>query len=358
MPRHRKERVPRRGACPRTQESPGHASLSAARSQPEAGEQDGVATVQMTAIGAQTCQPADPVSPWEAAAPAPGDPDRSQQSGGERRPSGSRHAAGSGRPASSRHTAGSRHAAGSTGAAGSRRPPRGAGQPGGPAQPQGMLQGAARGLLVNPWFAAGTGFVVAAGMWIYAPHASLHFSIANPRVPDVTTQPGGTPGNALGKGKQAGGSTRAGTAGTKASRSAASGLTFRFNVLWQQNGAFAETFTITSKHAIERWQLSFKIPGAKITRVVGGSLQWLPHGRVIVSPYHPQANDHDEPNGGMPGGGDSQYGVGLRTSGSGRADNGKGRHQRHEVTITVFGTGSPGQPTDCSFNGASCTFSD
>src|SRR5260370_20317743 len=34
---------------------------------------------------------------------------------------------------------------------------------------------AVRGLLVTPWFAASTGFVVAAGMWLYSPHARINF---------------------------------------------------------------------------------------------------------------------------------------------------------------------------------------
>ena len=39
----------------------------------------------------------------------------------------------------------------------------------------GLMAGAVRGLVATPWFAAATGFVVAAGLWIYSPHAELKF---------------------------------------------------------------------------------------------------------------------------------------------------------------------------------------
>jgi hypothetical protein len=134
-------------------------------------------------------------------------------------------------------------------------------------------------------------------------------------------------------------------------------MTFRFKVLQPANGAFREELTITSKHAIDHWRLSFLIPGAKITYVQGGSLQRMPRGGVTVSPYDPQAYEHDRPNGGMPSGGDGQYGTGQRPPGSHPGRGGGTRNSEHEVIITVFGTGSPGRPIDCTFNGASCTFS-
>src|SRR5271169_558810 len=37
---------------------------------------------------------------------------------------------------------------------------------------------AVRGLLMTPWFAASTGFVIAAGLWVYSPHASIRFPSA------------------------------------------------------------------------------------------------------------------------------------------------------------------------------------
>lgn len=43
-----------------------------------------------------------------------------------------------------------------------------------------MLRGATRGLAATPWFAAGTGFVLAAGLWMYSPHARLQFPQAAP----------------------------------------------------------------------------------------------------------------------------------------------------------------------------------
>jgi len=39
----------------------------------------------------------------------------------------------------------------------------------------GPMAGAVRGVIVAPWFAAATGLVVAAGLWIYSPHAELKF---------------------------------------------------------------------------------------------------------------------------------------------------------------------------------------
>src|SRR6202035_1092864 len=47
---------------------------------------------------------------------------------------------------------------------------------------QSLFRGATRSLFVTPWFAAATGFVIAAGLWVYSPHTVLRFPNSEPGV--------------------------------------------------------------------------------------------------------------------------------------------------------------------------------
>ncbi len=350
MPRHRKESVSRHGACVGTEDSSRHAAVSAATSQAEFGEQDGAATVPMTAIGADTFQAADVVAAWgETTTQEP------RESPTRRAPA---HAATAGHAGPGHAAAG--RAAGSGRAAHSARAAhsgRAAGGPDGPGsvKQQGILRGAARGLLVTPWFAAGTGFVVAAGVWILAPHALLLSNIPGGKPCTILTCGPGGSALPFGHGSQAGGhtsKTKASAGRASGSKShATSGLTFRFKALQHAHGRFAELITITGKRPIESWRLSFVIRGAHITYVQGGWLTRQPRGHgVTVWAYNPQSDDRGRPNGGAPGGG-YQSGAGHRTPVAVPAGD------AHEVRFTVYGTGSPGQPVDCAYDGVSCSFS-
>jgi hypothetical protein len=199
---------------------------------------------------------------------------------------------------------------------------------------------AVRGLLVTPWFAAGTGIVIAVGLWMYSPHAVLKFpssrlgeepcpqqgcgSATGPAL--AVSTPGvpiGHPGQSAGKNAQHADVGRG---------SAASGLTFNFTVLWQQSGAFSAMLSVTSKRPISAtWRLAFTMPGDQITSVTGAA--WQPSGidggtaRAIAG----------SPGPGWPGDGSGQ--------------------RQYVVSFTVIGSGTPVTPTRCVYDGASCTFS-
>jgi hypothetical protein len=239
--------------------------------------------------------------------------------------------------------------------------PRGS-RPGGrpAAAGSGLLREAARSLLVTPWFAAGTGFVVAAGLWIYSPHTELRFPDA---APGVSLCP--SAGCATDPGRGAG-SLTATTPGTHISSPAArsrhsarptvsrhhaasSGLVFKFTVLWQRHGSFGAAITVSGHQVPKAWQLSFDLPGVRIGYVMGVS--W----RTSASGDGGVASPLILPSGGGPGGGGPSGGPGPTGFGP------SGRQHAHGAVIPVIsfvitGSGSTAAPADCVFDGAACTF--
>jgi len=205
----------------------------------------------------------------------------------------------------------------------------------------GLLASAVRGLLVTPWFAAATGFVVAVGLWISAPHAELKFPSAVGVVPCQTPGCGSEAGQGAGRltitggqpirhSRKPGGSAAQTGAGHK---TAASGLTFTYVVLWSDQGRFAVQITVSGRNAPHAWHLAFAMPGDQITYVVGA--EWRPAGS----------------DGGTASPQDSQPGQ--------WGDTGQqvGHGHRQDFGFTVFGQGTPVMPTGCTFNHATCTFS-
>lgn len=195
-----------------------------------------------------------------------------------------------------------------------------------------LLTGAARGLLVSPWFAAGAGFVIAAGAFIYAPHAELNFGNAigvthcTQSDCETVTPQGGAPPIAAGGGTPI------------PAEPAATGLTFRYTVNWDDHGPFEMVLTVTGKHAIGAWQLTFVIPGATAVSVVGAN--WQPSGT----------------DGGTASG--TTLGASHGTQLSAAVDGHHGHDgQQNVVSVVVQGTGQPKAPTGCVFNGATCQFS-
>ncbi len=206
-----------------------------------------------------------------------------------------------------------------------------------------LVAGAVRGLLVTPWFAAATGFVVAVGLWISAPHAELKFPSAVGVVPCAVTGCGSQTGQGTGrltttKGQPIVHSRKSGGAGGRSGagrRTAATGLTFGYVVVWHEQGKFAVQITVRGKRALHDWQLAFEMPGDQITYVAGAS--WQPAGKDGGT-----ASAQD----GEPG----QWGdAGDGGDGTGRSG--------HAISFTVFGLGTPVAPTSCAFKHATCRFS-
>jgi hypothetical protein len=183
---------------------------------------------------------------------------------------------------------------------------------------------------VTPWFAASTGFVIAAALWVYSPHAELNFPYAIKKVPcyvqgcmNLPNGPGSlatkTPGQRLRQHKTSGAALPGG-----AGRSAASGLKFAFTVLSHADGQFVARITISGKHPLGSWRLFFRMPGAQIGSVLGA--QWLPSphlDRATVSAEQPRYGRQDSQN---------------------------------EVSFFVFGSGAVKKPVGCRYDGAACTF--
>lgn len=352
MPRHRKERVSRYRALRLTDVSARRARLDAAQAQvgPDADEPSGPAGFAADAESAGAGQPASAALPAEdaagteplAAIAVDGPEVAGAQSGsaaqGMRpwdRPS---HRA----PSPSRPRDRVRGPGPFMAAA---RDPADVAQ----AQRQGVIRGATRGLLVTPWFAAGMGFLLAAGLWIYSPHASLKLTTPVLKSPCLeqgcqshigggslaTKLPGKriSTGHAHGAAKATGGENR---------KHKALGVTLKYSPVWPGPGGFSAVITITSKHPLGSWRLSFEMPGAQITQVGGAAWTPLPAADGgTLTPYRGRAA--------QPGPGGSLPGVNANAA---AADKGAG-----EVKIWITGTGKPSTPVDCSFDGKSCSFS-
>jgi len=194
------------------------------------------------------------------------------------------------------------------------------------------------GLLVTPWFAAGAGVVIAAALFLNAPHAVLSFAPA----PDyVTACPqqcapavaGPTPGSLtnaepgvqLPPPKPA--VRRAPPAAARPG--AMTGVDITFRLQWQQGGAFGALMTVQADHDIAGWTLAFAIPGARISHVIGAG--WQPsssgNGGTATDPAGGQVHSYQ---------------------GS------QGQPSRDSARFLIIAQGSPTRPADCLFDGASC----
>ena len=223
-----------------------------------------------------------------------------------------------------------------------------------------MVSGAARSLLVTPWFAAGTGFVIATALWVYSPHEELKFPDSAPyslcqSKGCVNVSPGdgaGSLANSLPGERINGPQTNTGQAARPdvVTGSAAAGLKFRFKILWQQGLHFYAVITVSGHSVPSSWRLSFAIPGVRIDYITGVTWQPARSG-----------------NGGTASAENWQYGVngngaaggqnGANANGAGENENGSRDHGNLPViTFAIAGTGSAGLPTSCRFDGATCRF--
>jgi hypothetical protein len=196
------------------------------------------------------------------------------------------------------------------------------------------MRGAGRSLLVTPWFAAGTGFVIAAGLWIYSPHTVLRFPESTPatvpcvgRVCSPVSGPGGgqpavsTPGKKF-NGQQRRRHRQTGAPGMPSAQA----VTVGFTIVWQRDGQFGALIAVSGRHVPDDWKLSFEMPGTQISSVVGANWQAAPSGDGgIASPESLRHFDHSD--------------------------------DADAVNFMITGTGSAGTPTNCVFDGASCAFS-
>jgi hypothetical protein len=229
-----------------------------------------------------------------------------------------------------------------------------------------VVRGAARSLLVTPWFAAGTGFVIATGLWIYSPHTELRFPDSAPGlsvcsskgcVTDSPRDGGGSlatgaPGQRI-AGSQPKSKNKTAKSDVVTSPKPTAGLKFKFIVLWRQGDAFDAYITVSGHSVPASWRLSFEIPGVQIDSVTGVS--WQPtsskDGGTASAPAWQPGGDE-----GNSGSGDGGAGNGTVGNGSDAAANGSAGHDAPVIGFSVTGTGSVGLPSTCSFDGSACSF--
>jgi hypothetical protein len=223
-----------------------------------------------------------------------------------------------------------------------------------------VVRGAARSLLVTPWFAAGTGFVIATGLWIYSPHTELRFPDTAPFslckasgcVNDTPSDGGGilatgAPGQRI-TGSQAK-TKKTAKPDVVMTRGATAGLKFKFTILWQQGQNFDAYITVSGHSVPTSWRLSFAIPGVEIDYVTGVS--WRPvsskDGGTASAPAWQFGDGNGNAGSGNGGGGDESAGT----------QNGSADHRDPPViSFSVTGTGSVSLPSTCSFDGSTCKF--
>jgi len=221
-----------------------------------------------------------------------------------------------------------------------------------------------RGLLVTPWFAAGAGFVIAAGLALNSPHTTLTYRpdtkpcvgncttgqsrgsmpASSPGVQIKTASPAATGSASRGHGSagrrgQALGGQHGGTG-----RPGPAGAGVGFKLLYQRSGQFGLLITVPQAQQGHGWSLRFEIPGTQITHVWGA--QWQPSGH----------------NGGVATMRGGQPGPGGQGAQAAPGSHGRGWRHHHGwwptdgSGILVVGHGSPGTPAGCVLNHAACHF--
>jgi hypothetical protein len=222
-------------------------------------------------------------------------------------------------------------------------------------------------LFVTPWFAAATGFVIAASLWIYSPHPQLTFPIAIGGVPCSQTgcvrgiDPQGAPQLAINSGQPQPRGRKPALAGTgvpRNARTAASGLTFGYQVHPALHGNYEVIVSVTGKRAIKNWRLAFVLPGDHIQFVIGAQWRALGNHGLVATPF---SSDPRQWRGGpgYSGGGRGDFGNSRGDQGQNQgyqADGHSGGPGQILLGFTVIASGDQAAPTRCRFDGARCTF--
>jgi hypothetical protein len=225
-----------------------------------------------------------------------------------------------------------------------------------------VFRGAARSLFVTPWFAAATGFVIAAGLWVSSPHTVLRFPNSEPGVSlcksagcvqDPDPEGGSlavvSPGVKINDDSKAT-ARHATKADADHANNAAHGLTFKFTVLWQRQNGFGAEITVSGHKVPSSWRLSFELPGAQIANVAG--VTWHANvaggGGIASAPSWRTGGDPGDGGYGSDGGGDGLQGG----PGAGRARPDAGP----VISFLITASGPQTRPAHCVFDHAACSF--
>ncbi len=177
-----------------------------------------------------------------------------------------------------------------------------------------------RGAMLTPWFAVSVGIVIATSLTLARPHPALTF-----------------PPTKSGRCAEAGCSSASPAPAAPApaikhevrlphpasdANVRAAGIKVEYQLLPRHhNHGFMAVILVQARHRLGDWELKFAIPGASIEHIMWA--KWRHDGNVVIVSGSPLPWPRS--------GGD-------------------------EARIVVFGTGKPGWPTSCEFDGGSCTF--
>jgi hypothetical protein len=194
-----------------------------------------------------------------------------------------------------------------------------------------------RGALLTPWAAVSLGIVVAASLTLATPRAVLTFpstaparcqtngceltGVGSSSVPRPTAKLGAKfPPIHTGRTAR----PASGLASSSATPEPTGPVQVQYAMLPRYGNHFVALIVITSPRTLGKWTLRFAIPGAEIRLVMWA--RWTPQGK----------------DGGIVSGTPGESNL----AGPNRAK------------IVVMGTGSPGRPGDCVFDGVRCSFRD
>jgi len=180
-----------------------------------------------------------------------------------------------------------------------------------------------RSSMFTPWFAVSIGIVIATSLTLARPHPAVTFPpIKSGRCvqvacPSPSVAPS-RPATAIKRGVEL--PVPSSEVNQRLAR-----IRVEYGLLPSGQDQFTAMILVTGRRALGHWQLSFDLPGATIEHIMWADWERTgPDGVVVRGSPSPW--------------------PGSRSNGDNTA------------RIVIMGTGTPGQPTTCSFNGARCTF--
>jgi hypothetical protein len=170
--------------------------------------------------------------------------------------------------------------------------------------------------MLTPWFAVSVGIVVAASLTLAAPHPALTFPATEPGhcllvgCTAVSPQPSGRRPAAKHEDP------------LPSQARADSTVEVEYAEQPMHKGQFMAVIVVIGRHALKHWTLEFALPGAQVK-----SIWWARWHRIGADGVIVRGSPLPWPRSGA-----------------------------NEARVVIAGLGSPGEPTGCVFDGASCTF--
>ena len=179
--------------------------------------------------------------------------------------------------------------------------------------------------MLTPWFAVSVGIVVATSMSLAAPHPALTFPPTRSGhcvKSGCSSSPPPAKGRAPAIKRESPLPAVQLPARQRTTANVRAAVKVEYEMLPRRGNHFLAVILITGRKSLGKWSLRFSLPGARIE-----SIMWARWARE---------------------GGDS-----VLVSGSPLP---WPRSGANEARLVIFGSGSPGWPTGCSFDGEGCAF--